>query len=301
MLMKYSLIALLVIFLFSAMSISSISFVLYPMAKETNVPISSIEFAIPLSWIGGAIGGVIMGIVGDYWGRRYALLLSILLFSIPMIVNILASNLYLLYLVWFLIGFGVNGDNGLSYVYTVELSSPKSRGLIGSIMQGLYDIGALLGALLSAVHDVKLYFTIISILALTSIGLWFLIPEYRIKTPFRPSKVFRGELTKVTALGSIFAIGSFLFLVPLVSLTKTYLQYQDVPNPFIILAIMFVIGFILFTIAGRISDMFGRKKTTFAFTILGVVSSILFLLFYSVKYVTLVNYPNIIYINIIDG
>lgn len=190
--MKYSLIALLLIFLFSAMSIYSISFVLYPMAKETNVPISSIEFAIPLSWIGGAIGGVIMGIVGDYWGRRYALLLSILLFSIPMIVNIIAPNLYLLYLVWFLIGFGVNGDNGLSYVYTVELSSPKSRGLIGSIMQGLYDIGALLGALLSAVHDVKLYFTIISILALTSIGLWFLIPESRIKTPFRPSKVFRG-------------------------------------------------------------------------------------------------------------
>lgn len=99
-------------------------------------------------------------------------------------------------------------------------------------------------------------------------------------------------------LGSIFAIGSFLFLVPLVSLTKTYLQYQDVPNPFIILAIMFVIGFILFTIAGRISDMFGRKKTTFAFTILGVVSSILFLLFYSVKYVTLVNYP-ILYILIL--
>ncbi|MBP1357160.1 MAG: MFS transporter, partial [Sulfolobus sp.] len=86
--MKYSLIALLVIFLFSAMSIYSISFVLYPMAKEINVPISSIEFAIPLSWIGGAIGGVIMGIVGDYWGRRHALLLSILLFSIPMIVNI---------------------------------------------------------------------------------------------------------------------------------------------------------------------------------------------------------------------
>ncbi|EZQ11729.1 MULTISPECIES: hypothetical protein [Acidianus] len=69
---------------------------------------------------------------------------------------------------WFLIGFGVKGDNGLSYVYAVELSLLKSRGLVGSIMQALYDIGALL----SVIHNGRLYFTIISVLALLSIGLW---------------------------------------------------------------------------------------------------------------------------------
>ncbi|MBP1357309.1 MAG: MFS transporter, partial [Sulfolobus sp.] len=237
------------------------------------------------------IGGVLMGIVGDFWGRRYALLLSILLFSLPIALNVVIQNVYLLYAIWFLIGFGVNGDNGLSYVYAVELSPPESRGLVGSIMQGLYDIGALLGALLSAIHNVRLYFIIISVLALSSLGLWFLIPESRVRTSFKPSKIFKGELSKVTILGSIFAIGSFLFLVPLVSLTDNFLKEQDVPNPFIILAVMFIVGFILFTIAGRISDRLGRKRTTIAFTVLGVISSLLFLTFYSVRYVSLLTYP----------
>ncbi|EZQ11730.1 hypothetical protein CM19_00485 [Candidatus Acidianus copahuensis] len=59
-------------------------------------------------------------------------------------------------------------------------------------------------------------------------------------------------------MGSIFAIGSFLFFVPLVSLTDTFLKEQNVPDPSTILAVMFVVGFILFTIAGRIYDRLGR-------------------------------------------
>ncbi|PSN97864.1 MFS transporter, partial [Candidatus Marsarchaeota G2 archaeon ECH_B_SAG-C16] len=138
--MKAGLTSLLVVFLLSAAAVYSISFVLPNVILEFG---SAAAFSVPLSWVGGAVGGVVLSMVGDVRSRKYALLVSILLFTLPLGLNIRMGSLIELLAVWFLIGFGVNGENGLSYVYAAELSSPQKRGFIGSVMQGLYYLGGI--------------------------------------------------------------------------------------------------------------------------------------------------------------
>ncbi|QGA53671.1 MFS transporter [Sulfolobus sp. E5-1-F] len=73
-------------FLLSAYVMYTISFVLTPLSHYFSTTISSIVIAITLSWIGGAIGGLIFGRLSDLIGRRRALLMSFFLFSIPEIL-----------------------------------------------------------------------------------------------------------------------------------------------------------------------------------------------------------------------
>lgn len=269
---KLALTALLTIFLFSALAIYSISFVLPKFISSFG---GLASFAIPLSWIGGAIGGLLMGIFGDTKGKRLSLLISILLFVFPILGNVVVDNVVLFYLIWFLIGFGVNAVNGISYVYAAELSPPSIRGLIGSIMQGLYFLGAILGLLISFVTKETIfpYYTIIFVLSAISIPLWFLIPEskWKAKFSFRVSR----EFVKVTVFGSLFSIGAFLLLVPLVSLSFTLFSSLKL-NAYAVILIGFIIGMIGFTIAGSISDRIGRKKASYLFAGISVFSSLLF-------------------------
>jgi|GEM_PF-423043 MFS family permease len=279
---KLALTALLMIFLFSASAIYSISFVLPKFIAKFG---DFASFAIPLSWIGGAIGGLLMGIFGDAKGKRLSLLISILLFVFPIIGNIIVNNIVIFYVIWFLIGYGVNAVNGISYVYAAELSPLKTRGLIGSIMQGLYFLGAITGLLISFItrESLFLYYMIIFVLSIISIPLWFLIPEsrWRAKFSFRISK----DMIKVTIFGSLFSIGAFLLLVPLVSLSFTLFSILRV-NVYAIILTGFIIGMIGFTVAGSISDRIGRKTASYVFAGISVLASLLF--FFGVNYTYLV-------------
>ncbi|AWR98397.1 MFS transporter [Metallosphaera hakonensis] len=263
--------SLLTIFLLAALSVYSISFVLPSLSTIYG---KGIYFTVPLSWIGGAIGGVALSILADRWSRRFSLLISILLFTLPLLLNSVIRDLSLFYVLWFLIGFGVNGENGLSYVYAAELSPPKYRGLVGSIMQGLYFVGGLLGLIWASVFKLNLYFLSLGVVSLISLALWPLIPESTRRSRSNPSA---HGLFKITFLGAIFSVGSFLFVVPLVSLSFTLLSLLNL-NAFLLLSIALLVGMVGFTLAGRISDIWGRKRTTYMFIGVSLVFSVVMLL-----------------------
>ncbi|BBL46879.1 MFS transporter [Metallosphaera sedula] len=270
--MLKAIISLLLIFLLAALSVFSISFVLPSLSSIYG---EGVYFTVPLSWIGGSIGGVALSVLADRWSRRLSLLVSIVLFAIPLLLNAFVKSLFLLYVLWFLIGFGVNGENGISYAYAAELSSPRYRGFVGSIMQGLYFIGGLLGLIWAFLfRNLEIYFFSLGVVSLVSFILWFLIPESTRRGHSTSGKV---SIFKVVILGSIFAVGSFLFVVPLVSLSFTLLSSLRL-DAFLILSIALVVGMISFTFAGRISDKIGRKRTTFLFIAISVLFSLLMLL-----------------------
>jgi MFS family permease len=50
----------------------SITFVLLDIAKAFSVSLSAVVVAVTLSWIGGAFGGFIFGILADKFGRKRA-------------------------------------------------------------------------------------------------------------------------------------------------------------------------------------------------------------------------------------
>jgi MFS family permease len=77
--------------------------------------------------------------------------------------------------------------------------------------------------------------------------------------------------------GSLFAVGSFLFIVPLVSLSFTLLSSLKLPT-FQVIVVALLVGLVGFTVAGKLSDRFGRKRTTYLFLAISLVFSFLFFL-----------------------
>jgi MFS family permease len=282
--------SVLIVFLLSAYCMYSITFVLIDIAKAFSVSLSAVVVAVTLSWIGGAFGGFIFGILADKFGRKKSLLLSIFLFSIFTILVYFIKNIYELYILWFLVGIGVNGENGISYAVVAELEFTHLRGFAGGLMQGLYSIGSLIGAvsafLIVPALGWRYLFLIVGLISLFSFLFWIWIPEEKWKGRAKMviSDIFSHNLRRLTIIGSILSLASFLYLIPAFSLMPTILQNLRVSNYDIIIAIADLISAIVYGIAGYLSDIKGRKNTSLYFSILAFVSSLLFLLFINTSY-----------------
>ncbi|BBG23431.1 MFS transporter [Sulfuracidifex tepidarius] len=285
---------LMLIFLLSAVVIYSITFEIKDVVELTHVPYSSAELVISLSWIGGALGGLFMGILADRIGKKNSLLISILVFSLPVLINAYFIQIVAFYVLWFIIGFGVNGDNGISYVYVNELAPPNLRSTFGSIMQGLYFLGAIVGAVTSSFISFQDYLIFIGLLGLIGVPLWFFIPESKFKgSKLNVKEVFGENLRRTTLFGSLFSIGGFLYLVPLISLGDTLLLLHGFSKSFssLFITVSLLVGLLGFAIAGRLADKFGKRKVTLAFSALGLISVVLFAASLSEKSLLLIIYP----------
>lgn len=105
------------------------------------------------------LGGIIFGHIGDQWGRKSALVLTILLMAIPTaMIGVLPT--YESWGVWapvslivlrMLQGISMGGNYGGSITFTVEHSDPKHRGLVGSFAVTACMMGFLLGSVTAAI------------------------------------------------------------------------------------------------------------------------------------------------------
>lgn len=286
---KLGIASVLVAFLLAAYSMYAITFVLIPLHVSFNVSLTIVTIAITLSWIGGAFGGFIFGYISDIFGRKKTLLVTIILYSILTILIYFINNIYELYILMFFIGAGVNGENGISYVLISSMEKTKFRGTLGGFMQGLYALGALLGAITASIilprygmAAWRYVFLTAGIISLSSIIFWFFIPDFKIDTQKSYKKlnikdIFNKNVINLTLFGSIFAFASFMFLIPLFSLAPTYLENYRISNYYYIIYAGLIIALLVFGLSGYISDMIGRKKTVICFSIIAIIFSSLFL------------------------
>ncbi|BAB66082.1 MFS transporter [Sulfurisphaera tokodaii] len=269
-------ISVLIPFLLSAYVMYTISFVIVPLAHYLSTSVPNVVLAITLSWIGGGIGGFVFGRLSDLIGRKKALIISFFLFSIPAILLYFVNNLLELYILWFIIGFGVNGENGISYVIIAELRLTNLRGFLGGMMQGFYALGALLGAITTTFMGDRflLIFLIAGIVSLLSFIFYPFIPEEKVKYESRSrlTDIFSQKMIGLTAISSIASLTSFLYIISAFELLPTILQNNE------LVAIGDIIAVLSFSLSGYISDIKGRKFSAIIFGILAVISSALFLL-----------------------
>ncbi|BCU70110.1 MFS transporter [Stygiolobus caldivivus] len=269
-------ISVLIPFLLSAYAMYTISFVVPQLAHYLSTSISNVVFAITLSWIGGGIGGFLFGRLADIIGRKKSLLISFFLFALPEILVYFVHNLLELYILWFVIGLGVNGENGISYVIVAELRLSNLRGFLGGVMQGFYALGALLGAITATLvgGDFLLIFLIAGLASLLSFVFYPFIPEERVKygNKSKLSDIFSSRMIVLTVVSSIASLTSFLFIIPAFELMPTILRDDT------LVAVGDVIATLSFALSGFISDVKGRKFSAVLFGVLAVVSSFLFLI-----------------------
>ncbi|MEM4778318.1 MAG: MFS transporter [Thermoplasmatales archaeon] len=282
-----NLIGIMVPFALSSFSVFSISMIIEPLSRSLHVPVTSIFATIPIDFIGGAIGGLLFGYIADKIGRKPIMIISVILFSVPLFLASISTNLIEIYVLWFIIGFGVNAQNGSSYPIVVE-TLQRSTGVTGGLLQSLYFLGFLLDSItFVSFHYWRTFLVVCGLIALVpSISVSLFLRETGRKGVARAGiSSIRGKLAIYTVGFSAVVAGAFMFSVPLMGVVPTYLREINAPSAEIVP--FSLIGFAFFILAGYFSDKFGRGRVTFIFSLLCILfGSLLFV--ESEHYVSLV-------------
>jgi MFS family permease len=96
--------------------------------------------------VGGTVGGLFFGWLGDRWGRRPSMILSILFYSIFSGLTYFASSLWQVGALRFLVAMGVGGEWAVAAALVAEVVPPAAR----AQMSGLFHATSILGAFIAA-------------------------------------------------------------------------------------------------------------------------------------------------------
>ena len=124
-----------------------LTFLLKDIAKEFGVEVPAVAYALFLTLAMRFVGAFIFGRLGDLWGRKPALMLDILLYSILGALAAFSPNLTIFLILRALFGVAMGGEWGLGSSLAMESIPPRARGLVSGILQAGYPTGFLLAAI----------------------------------------------------------------------------------------------------------------------------------------------------------
>ena len=123
-------------------------FVFGDVAKEFGLSVTSITFAVTLTLAMRALGAFLFGRLADRFGRRPALMASILGFSLLGFCTGLAPNATVFFIVRALFGLAMGGEWGVGASLTMESIPASWRGPVSGLLQAGYPSGYLLASVL---------------------------------------------------------------------------------------------------------------------------------------------------------
>jgi MFS transporter, putative metabolite:H+ symporter len=106
-----------------------------------------------LQMLGMLVGGFAWGAIGDRYGRRFALLATITVFSLANIANTFVMNVEQYAVLRFIAGFGLAGELGAGITLVSELLPQKRRGYGTTIVSFLGLVGALTASYVGGVFS----------------------------------------------------------------------------------------------------------------------------------------------------
>jgi SHS family lactate transporter-like MFS transporter len=127
------------------------------------------------------LGALIFGLLADRYGRRYPLMLDIILYSGMELASGFAPNFSVFIVLRAIFGIAMGGEWGLGAALAMEILPPESRGLFSGILQQGYAMGFLLATILfdAVIGNIgwRGLYWIGSFPALLTIILRFFVPE----------------------------------------------------------------------------------------------------------------------------
>jgi len=123
-----------------------LTFLLKDIAKEFGVDVPAVAYALFLTLAMRFVGAFIFGRIGDHWGRKPALMLDILCYSIIGALAAFAPNLWVFLALRALFGVAMGGEWGLGSSLAMESIPPQARGTVSGILQCGYPSGFLVAA-----------------------------------------------------------------------------------------------------------------------------------------------------------
>jgi SHS family lactate transporter-like MFS transporter len=123
-----------------------LTFVIKDIAKEFGVGVPEVAYALFLTLATRFIGAFIFGRIGDKWGRKPALMLDIVCYSVIGAAAAFSPNLTIFLVLRALFGVAMGGEWGLGSSLAMESIPPGARGLVSGVLQCGYPSGFLLAS-----------------------------------------------------------------------------------------------------------------------------------------------------------
>ncbi|KAG2225283.1 hypothetical protein INT45_001507 [Circinella minor] len=129
-----------------------------------------------------SIGALIFGMAADKWGRRWPLMIDIVLFSVINMASGFAPNLQTFIGLRAVFGIAMGGEWGLGASLALESLPVEARGLFSGIYQEGYAAGYLLATLVNYAVQItgstwRIMFWAGSVFALLAVAIRFVVPE----------------------------------------------------------------------------------------------------------------------------
>jgi SHS family lactate transporter-like MFS transporter len=121
-------------------------FVAGRIADDFHTEIRSVAYAITATLAMRPVGALVFGQIADRFGRRPALMGSILLYAVVELLSGFAPSLGALLILRAVFGIGMGGVWGVGASLAMESVPARSRGLLSGILQQGYPAGYLLAA-----------------------------------------------------------------------------------------------------------------------------------------------------------
>ncbi|MBE8540378.1 MFS transporter [Geoglobus acetivorans] len=281
-----------------AVGLTLLNFLAEPIMEEFNVGTLEIGFIFSAQYIFCIFGAMLFGELGDRFGRKNALILSILWVAVFSVLSAFAPNFWTLAVLRIISGMGVTW--GLAFTYMSEFYSPKRRGLFGGLIHATFIFGFILSAL-----SVSLIYPVYGWRACFFITLYpipFLIlfakylPESRIwkKHSKEVGKSLRlGEIVRNRIYLKLMILATFLFWLAefayhtIVDWSPTFIIREFGYSPeeaSITVMKISLVALVVLPFVGFISDYVGRRISFAVSAAFGLAGSIL------LGYFTLINY-----------
>lgn len=104
------------------------------------------DFFLGIFLVGGTLGGILFGWLGDRWGRKPAMVVTILFYSIFSGLTSFAGELWQIGALRFLVAMGVGGEWAVAASLVAEVVPPHAR----AHMSGLFHTTSIAGTFLAA-------------------------------------------------------------------------------------------------------------------------------------------------------
>ncbi len=134
--------------LFDAMDVGLLSFVLAALANDWQLTSKTIAWIGSVNSIGMAVGAFLFGMLADRFGRKIIFIVTLLLFSIASGLTALTTGITFFLILRFFIGLGLGGELPVASTLVAESVEPHERGKIIVLLESFWAFGWIIAAII---------------------------------------------------------------------------------------------------------------------------------------------------------
>ncbi|WP_107925405.1 MFS transporter [Lysinibacillus parviboronicapiens] len=135
--------------LFDAMDVGILSFVIAALAVDWGLNSSQMGWIGSVNSIGMAVGALVFGVFADKVGRKKIFMWTLVLFSIASGLSAFTTTLVAFMALRFLVGMGLGGELPVASTLVSESVEAKERGRVVVLLESFWAAGWLIAALIS--------------------------------------------------------------------------------------------------------------------------------------------------------